>query len=106
MRKRLIAATFLAVAAPFVLSGCSGGSSTAGTSGGDVGGGGGGGGATITGLAVADKVSVVDAQTTGTSKLVAKMLGLTVGTSDSAYNTDKTSSYVHDRSTEAFKVVN
>lgn len=69
--------------------------------------GGGGGTATgiVAGLEVADKVSVVDASTSGT----AKVLGVGIAgaiTADSDYTKDKTFSYVHDRSTEAFKIVN
>lgn len=95
------AGSLVAMTGLLATAGCGGGSSS-------TAGGGGGGGAGVTGLAVADKVSVVDAAQDSASggKLFSKVLGLTVGGADSDYNKDRTFSYVHDRSTEAFAIVN
>jgi hypothetical protein len=96
------------------LGGCggSGGSITAGgndgggNSGGN-GGGGGGGGVSITGLAVAEKVSVVEAKPgQGTSKLAALLFGGVTFDSTTEYMKDPSFTYVNDRSTEAFGTVN
>src|SRR6266568_3173914 len=72
MKHSLMATAGMAVTfAALALAGCSGGGSSttaAAGGGGDVGG---GGGTAVTGLTVASKVSVVDAKSSGTSKLVA-----------------------------------
>lgn len=92
---------WMSVAAMFALAGLAGCSGGGGGSGGTASSG------AVTGLEVADKVSVVDASasSSGASKIVGLALAGAVP-SDSDYTRDKTFSYVHDRSTEAFKMVN
>ena len=64
----------------------------------------------VTGLEVANNVSVVDAQgTTGTPKLLSalrKISALATVPSTSEYNTDKTQVYVNEKASEAFDTVN
>ncbi len=89
----LIAAFTLTV----LLSACGGGGSGSSSS-----------STTTTGLKVADKVSVVDAQ--GLTGTVAKIVPLRFAAlslpANSDYNSDITFTYVQDRTTEAFKTVN
>jgi hypothetical protein len=91
MKKALVSLLALGAAA-----GCSGGGSGTGS----------GGGGAVTGLAIADKVSVVDAKSSqAPGKAISKKaLASVPATSD--FNTDKTFVYVNDRSIEAFSTPN
>ncbi|MBI5408926.1 MAG: hypothetical protein HZA14_06135, partial [Nitrospirae bacterium] len=109
MRKKTIftVCTLLALAAVFVFAGCSGG--------------GGGGGSSSSGnsgsasaLTVAENVSVVEAQGSS-SKVTAKATALKLGAlylspsdvpANSDYYNDKQEVYVHERSAEAFSIIN
>jgi len=100
-KKRTTAFGLVAMFSAFALSGCGGGgSSTTPTP--AVG----GGSEVVTGLAVASKVSVVDAKSSsGSAKLTALKILLSVPLS-SDYNKDQPVTYVQDRTTEAFSTVN
>jgi hypothetical protein len=111
MRKRLITVSFLAAAAPFVLSGCSGSSSTTGDNGPQqpvaetV-------AAAVTkgsSTVVADKISVLDAsENSSAGKATAKRVALLTSEfpTTAEWNKDKTNTYIQDRSTEVFNNVN
>lgn len=96
MRRSIIV---IAGVTALALGGCSGGGSS-----------GSSGGGTVTGLAVASNVSVVDAQqTTSTSKLASslrKLAALSSVPADSDYNRDQTNVYVNEKAGEAFRTVN
>lgn len=100
MRRIVITAAGWVGFVALALGGCSGGSSGSNAS---------GGGGTVTGLAVASNVSVVDAQQTTTPKLVSalqKLVALSSVPADSDYNKDQTNVYVNEKAGEAFKTVN
>lgn len=86
----------LATIGLLLAAGCSGGGSSTSSSSG-----------TAEALTVAEKVSVVDAQSSGTSgsKVAALWAALSLP-SDSDYNSDQTFVYVHDRTTDSFDLVN
>ncbi len=92
-RSKKITGLVMLASAMFLWAGCSGGGS--GTA---AGGGGTGTGATVTGLTIANKVSVVDAQqTTTNSQLVSalrRLAALSSVPADSDYNNDRTNIYV------------
>lgn len=101
-------------AALLLAAGCGGSGTTTSSDGGggDSGGGGGGDAGAVTGLAVADKVSVVDAKQASTANSRAlfaalrKFSALASVPADSDYARDKTFVYVSDRAGEAFDTVN
>jgi hypothetical protein len=95
----------------FLTAGCSSGGSSGGgvvSSGG--GGDSGGSGAAVTGLTVASKVSVVDAQQTASPSRFAsaliKLAALSSVPASSDYSTDKTNVYVNEKAGDAFQTVN
>ncbi len=104
-KKRTTAFGLVAMFSVFALSGCGGGGSSTTptpTPTPAVG----GGSEVVTGLAVASKVSVVDAKnSSGSAKLTALKILLSVPLS-SDYNKDQPVTYVQDRTTEAFSTVN
>lgn len=103
---------FIVISAFFILSAC-GGSSSSGSSGTDTGGGAGASGGSTNALTVAEKVSVVDANTSGSSSVSAflkKLIELSYAAKDlpaaSDYNTDPTFTFVEERSVNAFDLIN
>jgi hypothetical protein len=94
------ALTVLLPLGALAVAGCSGGGSSAN------GGTGGGGGAAVTGLAIADKVSVVDAKANQSPGKVTGKRVLAAVPASSEFITDKTFVYVNDRSIEAFSTPN
>ncbi|MBI5056175.1 MAG: hypothetical protein HZB61_06135 [Nitrospirae bacterium] len=104
MKKNLLSAIcfILMATALVVFAGCSGGGGGGGSSSGSSG--------SVTALTVAEEVSVVEAKAS-TSKVAALMIGkLYLSPSDipsnSDYNNDKQEVYVHERSAEAFSIIN
>jgi len=102
---RLNILVFLFSALTLVVAGCGGGG------GGGSSGSSGGTSSTTSALKVAEKVSVVDAQDSGTGKIQAMKIGsFKLSPSDlpanSEYFTDPTFVYVEERSIEAFNIVN
>src|SRR5690242_13199629 len=114
MRARGMKTTGLALVALALCltAGCSGGGNSGNVSSGGSGGGSGSGsgGVAVTGLTIASKVSVVDAQQTApVSQFAAALRRLSALSSvpaGSDYNNDKTNVYVNEKAGDAFKTVN
>lgn len=110
MRARGMKTTCLALLALalFLTAGCNGGGSSGNVSSG--GSSGGSGSVAVTGLTIASKVSVVDAQQTApVSQFAAALRRLSALSSvpaGSDYNNDKTNVYVNEKAGDAFKTVN
>lgn len=105
-KRRMMVGAASSLMAMALMAGCSGSSGVSGSGGG----GGGSGGGTVTGLTVASKVSVVDAQQTATpSAFISafrKLAALSSVPASSDYNKDQTNVYVNEKAGEAFKTVN